>query len=64
MVRVMQQVKRFFSGASNDVITLNGTTTGGIVGTTIVVTAMASAKYHVTGIVLSSGTVTTPFADA
>jgi len=56
--------KTFFSGAANDVITLNGTTTGGIVGTTIVITAMASAKYHVTGIVLSSGTVATPFADA
>jgi hypothetical protein len=56
--------KTFFSGAANDVITLNGTTKGGIVGTTIIVTAMASAKYHVTGIVLASGTVVTPFADA
>jgi hypothetical protein len=56
--------KTFLSGASNDVITLNGTTKGGIVGTTIVVTAMASAKYHVTGLVLASGTVVTPFADS
>ena len=56
--------KTFLSGSSNDVITLNGSTKGGIVGTTIVVTAMASAKYHVTGLVLASGTVVTPFADA
>jgi len=56
--------KTFFSGATNDVITLNGTTTGGIAGTVIKVTAMASAKYLVEGIVLASGTVVTPFADA
>ncbi len=56
--------KTFFSGASNDVITLNGTTQGGIVGTVIRVTAIASAKYAVEGINLASGTVVTPFADA
>lgn len=56
--------KTFMSGASNDVITLNGTTKGGIVGTVIKVTAIGSAKYAVEGIVLASGTVVTPFADA
>ncbi len=56
--------KTFMSGASNDVITLNGTTQGGIVGTVIRVTAIASAKYAVEGINLASGTVVTPFADA
>ena len=56
--------KIFFSGASNDVITLNGTTKGGIAGSVIRVTAIASAKYAVEGIVLASGTVVTPFADA
>ena len=56
--------KTFFSGATNDVITLNGTTKGGIAGSVIKVTAMASAKYLVEGIVLASGTVVTPFADA
>ena len=56
--------KTFFSGASNDVITLNGTTKGGIAGTIIRVTAIASAKYAVEGINLASGTVVTPFADA
>mgnify|MGYP003112221789 FL=1 len=56
--------KTFISGASNDVITLNGTTKGGIAGTIIKVTAIGSAKYAVEGIVLASGTVVTPFADA
>ena len=56
--------KTFFSGASNDVITLNGTTKGGIAGTIIKVTAIGSAKYAVEGINLASGTVVTPFADA
>jgi hypothetical protein len=56
--------KTFISGSSNDVITLNGTTKGGIAGTIIRVTAIASAKYAVEGINLASGTVVTPFADA
>ena len=56
--------KTFMSGASNDVITLNGTTKGGIAGTIIKVTAMGSAKYAVEGIVIASGTIVTPFADA
>jgi hypothetical protein len=56
--------KTFFSGATNDVITLNGTTKGGIAGSIIRVTAIGSAKYAVEGIVLASGTVVTPFADA
>ena len=56
--------KTFISGASNDVITLNGSTKGGIAGTIIKVTAIGSAKYAVEGIVLASGTVVTPFADA
>ena len=56
--------KTFISGASNDVITLNGSTKGGIAGSIIKVTAMASAKYAVEGITLGSGTLVTPFADA
>ena len=57
-------VKTFISGASNDVITMNGTTKGGLVGSIVKVTAMASAKYAVEGIVLGSGTLVTMFADA
>ena len=56
--------KTFISGASNDVITFNGSTKGGIVGSIVKVTAIGSAKYAVEGIVLASGTVVTPFADA
>ena len=56
--------KTFISGASQDVITLNGTTKGGLAGSIITVTAIASAKYAVEGITLGSGTLVTPFADA
>jgi len=56
--------KTFISGATNDVITLNGTTKGGLAGSIITVTAIASAKYAVEGIILGSGTLVTPFADA
>ena len=56
--------KTFISGATNDVITLNGSTKGGLAGSIITVTAIASAKYAVEGITLGSGTLVTPFADA
>ena len=56
--------KTFISGGSNDVITMNGSTKGGIAGTIVKVTAIGSAKYAVEGIVIASGTVVTPFADA
>ena len=56
--------KTFISGASNDVITMNGTTKGGLAGSIVKCTAMASAKYSVEGIILGSGTIVTPFADA
>lgn len=50
--------------AANDFINLNGTTTGGIVGSVITITAVATAQYMVTGVVLASGVVATPFASA
>ena len=56
--------KTFISGATNDVITLNGSTKGGLAGSIIKVHAIASAKYAVEGITLGSGTLVTPFADA
>ena len=56
--------KTFISGASNDVITMNGSTTGGLVGSMVTATAIATAKYVVSGIILGSGTLVTPFADA
>ena len=56
--------KVFISGASNDVITMNGSTKGGLAGSIVKVTAIAAAKYAVEGIILGSGTIVTPFADA
>ena len=56
--------KTFLSGAANDVITQNGSTKGGLAGSIIRVTAIASAKYAVEGLILGSGTLVTPFADA
>ena len=56
--------KTFISGASNDVITMNGSTKGGLAGSIIKVTAIADNKYAVEGLILGSGTIVTPFADA
>lgn len=50
--------------AANDFIKLNGTTTGGIAGSWVRCTVLASAKYYVEGVLLGSGTVATPFADS
>ena len=54
--------KTFISGAANDIITLNGTTKGGLAGSIIKVHAAATAKYVVEGITLGSGTLVTPFS--
>lgn len=51
-------------GASNDYINLNGTTTGGAAGSWIRITALKSLKWAVEGVLLGSGAVATPFADA
>ena len=56
--------KTFISASANDVITMNGTTKGGLVGSVVVATAMANDKYHITGFSLGSGTLVTPFANA
>jgi hypothetical protein len=56
--------KRFVPAASNDVISLNGTTTGGIANSYVEVTALATAEYMVQGMLIGSGTIATPFADA
>ena len=52
----------FTAGASDDFINLNGTTTGGVAGTFVQIVAVAALKYMVTGTVLGSGVVATPFA--
>ncbi|MFM2134431.1 MAG: hypothetical protein RL156_1712 [Bacteroidota bacterium] len=54
----------FAPAASNDVINLDGSTTGGAVGSIITITALSSLEYLVQGVLLGSGTIATPFADA
>lgn len=54
----------FTAASTNDFINLNGTTTGGVAGTWIEIRALAALKYGVTGVILGTGTVATPFADA
>ena len=52
------------NGSSNDVISMAGTTTGGIAGSYITVVAVAANKYLVQGVLIGSGTLSTPFADS
>jgi hypothetical protein len=54
----------FVPAASNDFINFNGGTTGGVLGTWVQIVAVATNKYMVTGVVLGTGTVATPFADS
>ena len=57
-------ISSFFPAASNDVLSMNGTTTGGIVGSVVQVTALESAQYLVHNtLLLGSGTLATPFSD-
>jgi hypothetical protein len=52
----------FVAGANDDFINFNGTTTGGVAGTFVQIYAITALKYMVTGTVLGTGTVATPFA--
>ena len=54
----------FTAASTNDFINLNGGTTGGVAGTWIQIVAIAANKYMVTGVILGTGTVATPFADS
>jgi hypothetical protein len=54
----------FTAASSNDFINLNGGTTGGVAGTWIQIVAIAANKYLVTGVILGTGAVATPFADS
>ena len=57
--------KAFIPGATNDVITMNGSTKGGIVGSVVSFTAIDTATYLVhNSLLLGSGTIVTPYADA
>ena len=54
----------FTAAAANDFINLNGSTTGGVAGSWVQIFAIAANKYMVTGTVLGTGTVATPFANS
>ena len=56
--------KSFVPGATNDVIDMNNGTKGGKVGSYVEITALATAEYMVQGVLIGSGSVATPFADA
>ena len=50
------------NGSSNDTITLNGTTSGGLVNSVIEIEAVALGAYLVSGGLKGSGTLVTPFS--
>ena len=57
--------KAFVPAATNDVITMNGSTKGGIIGSIVSFTAVDTAVYLVhNSLLIGSGTIVTPYADA
>lgn len=52
----------FIPGANDDFINLNGSTTGGVVGTCITITVLTTNKYMVNGVIVCTSTPATPFA--
>jgi hypothetical protein len=53
---------QFANGTSHVSITMNGTTTGGLIGTVLRFVAISSTVWVCKGLVASSGTLATPFA--
>ena len=51
-----------FNGSTHVACTMNGTTTGGIIGTKVRVTALSSTVWWIEGVVVGSGTIATPAA--
>jgi len=52
-----------FADPTSDVtISMNGTTTGGLIGTRVVFECISSTVWNCSGLVASSGTLATPFA--
>lgn len=50
------------NGSTHISISMNGSTTGGLIGTFIEVECVSTTQWHVNGIVLGSGVIATPFA--
>jgi len=56
--------KVFIPAASNDVISMNGSTLGGDKFSYLEITAIEDDEYLVQGVLIGSGTIATPFADS
>lgn len=54
----------FETGASDDTITMNGSTKGGIKGDRVVIKDVSSGVYHITAFLTGTGTEVTPFSSA
>lgn len=54
----------FIPAAANDFINLNGSDTGGVVGTCITITSLTTNKYMVNGVIVCTGSPATPFANS
>jgi hypothetical protein len=48
------------NGTDDVTITMNGTTTGGLIGTLLRFIAISATRWEVSGLIMSSGTLTTP----
>lgn len=51
-----------FNGSTHVACTMNGTTTGGVIGGVIRCTALSSTQWYISGVASGSGTVATPAA--
>lgn len=49
------------NGTTINTIQMNGSTTGGVIGTHLRLVALSATLWHITGLVASSGTMSTPF---
>ena len=57
--------KAFVPAATNDVITMNGSTKGGIIGSIVSITAVDENRYLVhNSLLIGSGTIVTPYANS
>ena len=54
----------FVPASANDVISMNGGTTGGDKGSTVTITALEDNVYLVEAVLIGTGTEATPFADS
>lgn len=52
------------TAATSDTITMNGSTTGGLIGSMVVLRDAAANRWAVTGALVSTGTEATPFSAA